>query len=126
MNNVVVSSHRYRKKFYVVKVECIIEFNQVIFTKESSNLIDSYLCMFKKPIHVDRILYSNVTKNHLKIIGKSNIKNYMKRHLRFFTKTENKIRIYEDDDMFITPPPYDTVYLLFKSKDEYLKFKLRI
>lgn len=125
MNEVVVSSHRYRKKFYVISIPCSCDYNTIILSDKNYSIL-MYYNQYKSA-HIDRILCENEFKNIIRLCCSMITKNpwnFLIRQRKSIKEFHKKISfIIRCEDMNIS---YNNkLYLLFENKNEYIKFKLK-
>lgn len=127
MNEVVVSSHRYRKKFYVISIPCSCDYNAIILSDKNYSILRYYNQY--KSAHIDRILCENEFKNVIRLCDSmitNKPSNFLIRHRKIIKEFHKKISFIVRCAVLMGEPLYNNkLYLLFENKNEYIKFKLK-
>lgn len=121
-----LKSSKYRKKFYVLKVECKFDFCHVVISRKSGTLLKCYFEHYGNEIFFDKKLFEKHIKEYKRYKDTryvaemkkayKNIKNYIKKDISNFIIIEDNTIAYGDSTY---------LYIPFKTKSEYIKFKLK-
>lgn len=117
-----LTTSKHRKKFYVLKFSCKVGLYDVYVPPKTDDFIYEFFCHFETKIFLDKKSYEKFITSHKRYSDWRYTHQYKKsfgseiyKQIDFrLVRANNKNVIFDD-----------YLYLPFKTKSEYLKFKLR-
>lgn len=120
-----LKSSKYRKKFHLLKVECKFDFYHVIIPSDTVTLLKYYFHQYGE-IFLDKIIFKKCIRKYKRLIDHCYVMDMKKRYRDRSTYIKNDILNYiVSDDITNSYGDLTYLYIPFKNKSEYLKFKLK-